>query len=284
MTDDWRIEIRNRLAASTMTPDDARAIVKLKNKNIPGKLFKYRVFSEYSLANLRNKTLYCSHADEFNDPYECAIQLTVARPPAMESLLDEAKHTLDSISFERLMRRTTLLTEAQSEAVGRSFAEKIKSVIKICSLSERIDSMLMWSHYTGNHTGFAMEYDFRNLINTDKIPNFLWPVIYENSIPDASELMSALLQDNPTDPFNNVFGISAAIRKALDWQYEQEWRLVLFHETALNIQAPLKAIYLGTRIADQHKNSLINEANALEIPVYQMKLAHRTFEMSYSQI
>lgn len=50
-----------------------------------------------------------------------------------------------------------------------------KDAVRVVCLSEVYDSMLMWSHYAQNHTGFCIEYDFKE---SDMLCKQLYPVIY----------------------------------------------------------------------------------------------------------
>lgn len=52
---------------------------------------------------------------------------------------------------------------------------KIKDAVRVVCLSEVYDSMLMWSHYAQNHTGYCIEYDFEE---NDMFYRHLYPVIY----------------------------------------------------------------------------------------------------------
>ena len=52
---------------------------------------------------------------------------------------------------------------------------KIKDAVRVVCLSEVYDSMLMWSHYAQNHTGFCIEYDFEE---KDMFYKHLHPVVY----------------------------------------------------------------------------------------------------------
>ena len=38
--------------------------------------------------------------------------------------------------------------------------DELKDAVRVVCLSETYDSMLMWSHYARNHTGYCIEYEF----------------------------------------------------------------------------------------------------------------------------
>lgn len=56
-------------------------------------------------------------------------------------------------------------------------------------LSEIIDSILMWSHYSYNHTGFALGYDLRSLLLPNDKNLGLFPVIYSDKRYNAEEFL-----------------------------------------------------------------------------------------------
>ena len=107
--------------------------------------------------------------------------------------------------------------------------------IGILSLSEEKNNNLMWSHYTGNHEGFVLEFDSSNNFFHQPINNDigeLRKVIYESEKPVFNSMK------NVNSDF--VFYI-----KWKEWQYENEWRLIL---PLINAEKPIlinaKEIYL----------------------------------------
>jgi hypothetical protein len=80
-----------------------------------------------------------------------------------------------------------------------------------------------------------------------------------------------------------MMGIVSSMHKAKDWEYEQEWRLILmngFSEPAANQPSPsVKAIYLGVKMLPRNQTRLINIAIKKKIPVYGMELSGREFKM-----
>ncbi len=71
--------------------------------------------------------------------------------------------------------------------------------------------------------------------------------------------------------FNNLFGLIAGSRKALDWSYEEEWRLLLpmgdSCEDSNYLMPKPTAIYLGTHISveDEKKIREIAESKSIEV-------------------
>lgn len=278
---EWQLKLKNSLISFTTSLEKIEEMMAIKTPCIPTRLFKCRGFTKYAMNNLIEKNLFCASPDTFNDPYECALQANFYSSIEFDDLFAQAAVELDSLQFEALKSVVESRYEKMSNEVSASFRTKMMGIYKICSLSERIDSILMWSHYAEDHKGFAMEYDFHGLPRKDMLVQSLWPVLYDPEMLDISHLIAR--EDRP-DNFNNLFGIAAAIQKTQDWQYEKEWRLIIHSPAPLNVPAPLKAVYIGARAAHKDRDALIAAANFAGVPVFQMRLAERSFAMTYDPV
>ncbi len=47
----------------------------------------------------------------------------------------------------------------------------------------------MWSHYSDQHKGFCVEYDFKELGLDNQVTRFIFPVIYQEAIFDMKDYM-----------------------------------------------------------------------------------------------
>jgi len=132
-------------------------------------LYKYQSFSVNTLSSLSENYLYFANPNQLNDPFDVA-----------------------SVSLEKQFKNLKL----------------DKSDFKLCSLSKLNDNKLMWSHYTQEHTGICIGYNFLYL------PNHVGKeeVKYKNTNLDESEI------------FNNL--IEYWTIKSEDWEYEKEIRLL----------------------------------------------------------
>jgi hypothetical protein len=81
--------------------------------------------------------------------------------------------------------------------------------------------------------------------------------------------------------YNALYAIAASLCKAIDWQYEREWRLAVPDDDrkvkGFNVAAPLKAVHLGARISDPHALEILNICSEIDIPVYKVTLAPHEF-------
>ncbi|RMQ47698.1 hypothetical protein ALQ04_04197 [Pseudomonas cichorii] len=104
-----------------------------------------------------------------------------------------------------------------------------------------------------------MEYDFTSLHRNELPTLTLWPVTYTEKLFDITHIFKAhrLRKD-----YNELFGIAASLCKAVDWQYEREWRWVIpdgdREVKGFNRRAPLKAVHLGAEISDAHALEILN--------------------------
>jgi hypothetical protein len=243
-------DLYNKIVDGLLTVDkdgkvDIRKVQELKESSIPKKLFKYRSCTKLNIENFENNRLWLSFPENFNDPYDSSFSIAIASNELEEDLLDFF------------------------------FRDKIKKIMKICCFSNSIESMLMWTHYSDEHKGFAVEY---NLHQITEIKQSLWPVFYSDKLFDFLPLLSQ-------KPRSNLGPLVAALHQSTDWEYEAEWRFISLNARQDFISLPIpKAIYLGSRICSADENALINIAKHKNIKVYKMKHDRKTFKMNYELV
>lgn len=209
---------------------------------IPRYLYKYR---EYSINDgmfvdqiVRHGEFWCAHPLSFNDPFDSQIPVKVRGGKRKI----EQDDNIDLIAFGgKFMRRhygdvknwpvltpeieRAIRDEFESET-GATRDQRIARLLDdghngcdfghgVLSLTEDPVNILMWSHYSANHTGVAIR------INTcyldDVYRNALIKVRYTNRFP--SPVMASRYDEFL--PIDKLFGY-----KAKHWSYEKEWRYV----------------------------------------------------------
>lgn len=287
----------------------------LKFSHLPKRIFKYRSCNSNSFRNLQEDTIWLADPNTFNDPYDChhfinfqklAGLITRELPPEIRSQLPadkislieknivEVEDPLDLLvdaAFEdvdpkmqvamKAMLRTVL--EKQYEEMAKA-GDKIKDGFRLCSFSERKDSTLMWAHYASDHRGFCIEYDIRSLPSDDFTSRFMYPVIYQEEVFDATECMILA----KTKKFNNLYLNQAALIKGKDWSYEKEWRLVfanglLAEPRAWKMPTP-KAVYFGSHISPEDEATLKEICIGKEISMFKMQHSRSRYIMSAEPI
>lgn len=296
--------------------DISRASI-IKACNLPSHIYKFRPVNGYSLQNLRDSTVWLCSADHYNDPYECSAKLDLYRlsietskrrfreiasfarlgdrlddatlahaekadDPVREialALLRSHEPPLSEDEIEQLINDLFSVAAEVSSGTIRHQNAVLQRGMKICSFSERNDSIVMWGHYADSHKGFCMEYATSDL--DDFRRHALFPVIYSDELFDATKYV---LRSMAGGTFNNLYGVLAASRKSSDWSYEREWRLILpwgesYADSNFAMPRP-SAIYLGSRMPVAHRQQLMEIADAIQVPWHEMELDLGKFRLS----
>jgi hypothetical protein len=317
-----RIFIKNAFVTNT-NEMQKRFVYSLKYNKIPNRLYKYCRFDENSCSinNLLNDTIWLSHPEKFNDPYDCFLSFSNIKFLNMIIRSDNIKF-LDSFEMKGIVfsdnekkqiKKAPNPYKKMCEIIIRhgiqknekpinekllhfiaydiddeEIYENVNSIFKnihknntvISCFSELYNSILMWSHYARNHTGFCLEYDFRSLGIYNEININLFPVIYQKKLININKYLSKTL-----DRFNYKSFVLAGITKSIEWKYEKEWRLIFplkKEESGYSVPKPSKII-AGSKINDKNKSILMNIANKKNIDIYQAKVDENDFLIKFKK-
>lgn len=228
--------------------------IKLKNKYIPRKLYRYRTFNKENYQHRRGEIvlgkLYLSHPKELNDPFEAYSHLESKNPsnyirdkkivekeyakilpPQIhlcifesddwyERLLDYiAENSLPKEKKDEAIRKLTLISQTSVEALNNDICDSVRKIVRIASFTTKPDNLPMWNNYTNGCSGICLEYNTVDLINIYHRKS-MFPVNYVDKLPDVVSML------NTKHYSRESFFEYMAINKLLDWKYEDEWRLV----------------------------------------------------------
>lgn len=211
----------------------------------PTHLYKYQRLTAHSLASLLNETVWLSSPAAFNDPFDCAI--TLSRDKLEESLEHAITEIAErnNISREQIENHDKIINQDQAayEWLRNSLRTTMQKIGVLC-LSATPCEILMWSHYAQNHKGFCVEYDFSEGTHLRKLAH---PVNYSETIPALS------LANLPANAKNNFLDV-CIFTKAKQWEYEQEWRVIM-HEGDRVFQYPSKvaSVIFGAKMPIHEK-------------------------------
>lgn len=268
---------------------------------IPERLYKYRSCCDNHISAFEKDEVWLSTSDLFNDPFDTLIQYdevkirsafdAVLQPGIAEAMMrymadgrkiaDPVDHLMNSTDIEDMrVKAAEILSQGkvfapteeqmvslliQREAYLNLLPKIAQRFSSVVCLSEKIDSILMWSHYSYNHTGFALGYDLRPLLLPNDKNLGLYPVIYSDKRYNAEEFLLYLFGSLMQAPVHNVdlmSSIKLLLYKSLDWQYEQEWRVIksdasdLFVGHSEPICLKSNSIYYGCRISQDDYQKL----------------------------
>ncbi|MFO7864719.1 MAG: DUF2971 domain-containing protein [Salinivirgaceae bacterium] len=182
-------------------------------------LFKFYPNNEYSLDCLFRSYFYLSSPENFNDPFDCSTNLI--KPNEFSDL------------------------NGLQKSLYQDFG--------VCCLTEQIENLLMWSHYT-NYYGFALK--FKDFIFPKPTMEDLKLTLHKVIYPEKPRQMEA----SGLNPIKY-----AIITKQALWSYEKEWRIICQpkqNNRELKFQADdVQAIYIGYRLHEKKRGmfNLIKE-------------------------
>ena len=150
----------------------------------------------------------------------------------------------------------------------------------------------MWSHYANKHTGICVEYDFDLPFDTAS-NSLLLPVEYTSMRPLLPVEKLGVIEDSKlkvndaeiVSLFSQV--LKALITKSEIWEYEQEWRYIVFvkdQEKRLVSLPIISKIIMGVNISDENKEMITEFAEMHSIPLYQAQLKEDRYEMVWKRV
>ena len=185
----------------------------------PETMYKY-TSSTRALEILMNNKIYFAKFSDFNDPFDGLTSLDLdtfeSRKAFIENLEKKAREYGKSMTIEYNQK----LVDNPSEA--NIFARNVvnswqKDFTGFCCLTDTYQSLPMWAHYADNHAGCCLVFDFSKYSDQksqkDRFPfHFMKKIEYQTSLPK-----------------HNMDGIQPAYAyKSCEWEYEREWRAVMF--------------------------------------------------------
>ena len=234
----------------------------MEESSVPSKLYKYQPFDQYSLINLIKRQFYFSKPESFNDPYDCdpPFEISTAHRTKKnkEALYTRIKGWVhDKSSFDVTYSKNGKPNgrfERDYIDSTKPIREQISAKIGVTCFSERVDDILLWSHYGDKHKGFCLEFDTQVSIMDGQQKTDLYKVKYSNS---RSYRRISIL-DILNKP--NILEVLLTT-KSYQWGYEKEWRI--FCNTggnnAFRFNAKsLTGVYFGYKMPQEYKGVIIS--------------------------
>ena len=174
-------------------------------------VYKYVSF-ESAVKILENNTLKFSKPKDFNDPFDCKSEIEIYGG------INEIAAYLSS--FKKQREENSIQQRAYLLSVNPQFKYRVLVVpileaiedMNICCFSEIENNILMWTHYSNNHTGICLKFDISKDLECFSLPI---KVIYSESFHKFN------LLKNFKDGIVNI-----PRYKSKDWEYEKEVRMV----------------------------------------------------------
>lgn len=188
----------------------------------------------------------------------------------------------DEIGLTMLLNnKLTPENSAAAEAVEKDLnnmekklTDSMNNSFLIGCLTTDPKSRLMWSHYADGHKGFCIEYDFEQL----KKSCLPFPIIYSQSRPQIpwKAVIDRSMETMTAATTDLIFGL---LTKDKDWEYENEWRILIPADNPHELKVPITAVYLGANISPNDKKRIIKIARKKKIPVKQMSADRGAYDL-----
>lgn len=148
-------------------------------------------------------------------------------------------------------------------------------------------SQLMWGgSYADCHRGFCVEYTvLPNDPQYQKLFLNLFPMIYCKVRPNMTERLVKFQDKEPTMELLWDIYYHGALRKSIDWAFQNEWRLLLPMERNLATKDycipffPITKVFLGNRMPQANRKEIIEVCHERNIPYIGVTRKPDIFEM-----
>jgi hypothetical protein len=180
-----------------------------------------------------------------------------------------------------------------------ALTQAVNNEIGILCLTEKMDNLLMWAHYSSNHTGFVIEFNEKHpFFSQGSEIGHLKKVRYTITRPEVT-LLDPTLSDmeHIYQWINDIFCI-----KSEHWVYEQEWRMIVALRNCHDVIASqqddiclferpkscITGIILGCRMSTENKERILNvlgkDDEFRHVSVRQAEMDEKEFRLHFNKI
>jgi len=248
----------------------------------PNRFFRYFDFKG-AFETIETRNIRWAHTSTLNDPFDCKIN--VGEPPDINNPnINECLAALSNDPKFKLiigMRDTpgwddnlniflnNIFRDFRIHALSLpSLIKSIMDINYILSLTTEFNNLLMWAHYTNNHTGAVIEF------SPEKNNAFCAAeeVKYRDDIPrlfgTERDCIEFAIKGSTPESRKEIYDL-CVLTKSSHWKYEKEWRITCpwpeakglpHYDVRLN-DYDIKSLYLGCQMGLVNKNNIIKLVN-----------------------
>lgn len=265
-------------------------------------LFRYERLEEVRLETLEEGKLWLSKTRTFNDPFdgdENTGFLQINGPfrassvkAALKLLYNDVasnsstfRHNNDWIVQQSIIDLISQWADVQDShytssddfdfhrRIQLSILENASNTKVSCFSRNGFSDVLLWAHYSDNHTGYCVEYEVdRDMVKYKSKGDYtISPASYELITPQYS------IEEVLFTP--HIFSEKFVLSKSHHWTYENEYRLVCkanWLNDSVDGEAiglpdgmKVKAIYSGLRCS--HDSRLFKVSKSLDVPLFKVR-------------
>lgn len=169
----------------------------------------------------------------------------------------------------------------------KEYSKHLQNTFRATCFATSPYSQLMWGgSYADCHRGFCVEYTI--LPNDPQYQNLylnLFPMIYCKVRPNMTERLAKFENKELTKEILWDIYFHGALRKSIDWAFQNEWRLLLPMEQNLAVKDycvpffPITKVFLGNRMPQAARREIIDICHDRNIPYIGVTRNPNIFEM-----
>jgi len=262
---------------------------------VPRYLYKFCNVDENLIDNLQKNQLWFSSSEDFNDPFDCKINLVNDMTHEEIEILANKFVEIGIVKKSDRFKIVEVHKSDPEESRKRADVHIRKQLeqLGICCFSKEKNYIPMWSHYADKHQGVCLKFDV--LADVD--------FFFAGSSKKPTVLISNIEYHNKYLKLNayNVFvekGLTRVLpfTKSNDWIYEKEFRIISdkLGGIPFNKEALIE-VNLGYRINKLKKTEktpktkvdlieAIKEADYPNIKFYKARPSDNRFELNFNEI
>lgn len=157
---DWK---RGFIELSENMKDNLGELKRICKEQKINNLYKYRSGSEFDIVNFNNNKLRMNCPLYYNDPFDAQVSV-INKENFFNEYAAEHKESIKYLSDGFLERKMLWIYNSLYPGY-----ESFLKDLQVCCFSSIKDSILMWSHYAKDHSGFCIEYDLDNLLDQSRL-------------------------------------------------------------------------------------------------------------------
>ncbi|MEO8231477.1 MAG: DUF2971 domain-containing protein [Ignavibacteriota bacterium] len=258
-------------------------------------IFKFRNWEDNNHKMIiRDNTIHFASPNSFNDPFDSTIPFRydlINDNELMKAYCRVIKHDEPHISRQEMRKRARAEVK-QGFARGENYlkgAAKITSdfnsrMFGIFSVAREYHHLLMWSHYAAHHKGFCIEFNYEVLVDFCTQYFFKKNKILESRSIIYQEEYPIMI---PTIENDIEFMLRPLTIKSKAWEYENEYRLIVYEGAGENVVLPdgiIVGIILGCKMSEQSKNEIKEIAKAKNINIAESRMHFEKYALKYRNI
>lgn len=129
----------------------------LENK-LPQFVFRMRPVNKFLFDSLRNSQIWFSNPQDFNDPFDCDINMKIQDSDQSEIQTYFDNHLKYQLSTEELIKFNTTNNNVRDfELILNGAAKRVIQRKGVACFMSVCDNLLMWSHYADSHKGVCLK-------------------------------------------------------------------------------------------------------------------------------